>query len=128
MITVRTPKDKYFNYFECENLYKKCQKDLQDDDFKSVIERTLFYSFYISATNELIGCIYFHKKGKQLFVNAFANRKHHLLNLECFKESLKWFNCNIYAVGLHKTSRLCLFKCGFERIRNNIFRKVKNGR
>lgn len=121
MITVRTLKDKFFDYKKVEKLYISCQNDLQDDDFKEVIERTLFYSFYITATNELIGCIYFHKKGKRLFVNAFARRKHHLLNLECFKESLKWFDCNIYAVGLHKTSRLCLLKSGFKRIKNNLF-------
>ena len=71
MITVRTPKDKFFDYKKVEKLYISCRNDLQDDDFKEVIKRTLFYSFYISANNELIICIYFHKKGRRLFVNKF---------------------------------------------------------
>ncbi len=121
MIVVRTPLDDLFNYTECEELYNQCKNEIQDDDFKDVIKRTFFYSFYEWNTGELIGCIYYFYKGKKLFVNAYASRGHHLLNLECFKKSLEWFKCNIYAEGLHRTSRLCLLKCGFKRIKGNLF-------
>lgn len=121
MIVVRTPKDKLFNYTEVEELYNKYKQELNDGDFSEVIKSTLFYAFYIWKTVELIGCIYFYKKDNKLFLNAFAARGHHELNLECLKESLKWFECDIYAEGLHKTSRLCLLKCGFKRVKNNLF-------
>ena len=116
MIVVRTPKDKLFNYTEVEELYNECKNDLEDGDFSEVIKSTLFYSFYIWKTVELIGCVYFYCRGRKLYVNAFAKRGH-----QCFKESLKWFKRNIYADGLHKTSRLCLLKCGFKRVKNNLF-------
>ena len=121
MITVRTPKHELFNYAECEELYNSCKADLQGDDFDKVIKNTLFYSFYIWQTGELIGCIYYYKKNGKMYVNAFAKRGHHLLNLECLKESLTWFKCNIYAEALHKTSRLCVLKCGFKRKKGNLF-------
>ncbi len=110
-----------FNYTECEELYNQCKNEIQDDDFKDVIKRTFFYSFHIWPTGEVLGCIYYFYKGKKLYVNAFASRHHHLLNLECFKKSLEWFKCNIYAEGLHRTSRLCLLKCGFKRVKGNLF-------
>lgn len=131
MIDVRTPDNELFNYTEAEELYNQCRADLKDDEFEKVIKRTQFYAFYIKKTAELIGCIYFFEKNRRLYVNAFANRGHHALNLECFKESLKWFKRNIYAIGLYKTSRLCLLKCGFTRIKDNLFvlkRSNKNGR
>ena len=114
MIKVISSKSIIFNYAECEELYNTCKDKINDDDFEDVIKRTLFFSFYIASTNVLIGCIYYYLKGRKLFVNAFANRKHHLINLECFKESLKWFKRNIYATSNQKTAIYCLLKCGFK--------------
>lgn len=121
LITVRTPIHPLFNYKEVEELYNQCQQDLDDDDFKDVVKRTAFYSYYIWETGELIGCIYFYHNDGNLYLNAFAHRGHHLLNLDCLKESLTYFDCDIYARGLHKTSRLCLLRCGFERVKDNLF-------
>lgn len=126
MIYVRTPQDVLFNYAECEELYNACKDKIQDGDFKDIVKNTFFYAFYITATNELIGCIYYFLKGRKLMVNAFASRKHHELNLECFKESLKWFKRNIYADAIQATSRLCLLRCGFERVKGNLFRYRRN--
>ena len=121
MIVVRTPQDDLFNYTEVEELYNSCKKELNDGEFKEVVKSNLFYAFYIWQTGELIGCIYFYHRGKKLYVNAFSNRGHHELNLECFRKSLTWFDCDIYADGLHKTSRLCLLKSGFKRVKDNLF-------
>lgn len=121
MITVRTPEDKLFNYTECAELYDECKDKLRDDDFENVVKKSLFYAFYITSTNELIGCIYYYKRNGKTFVNAFANRNHHDINLECFKESLKWFDEDIYAEATEKTSRLCVLRCGFKRIKDNLF-------
>lgn len=122
MIVVRIPTDELFNYTECEELYNKYKEELEDDDFDTVIKKSFFYSFYIWSNNEHIGCIYYYYDNEgRLFVNAFANRHHHQINLECFKKSLEWFDCDIYANGLHKTSRLCLRKCGFENVKDNLF-------
>lgn len=121
MIAVYTPEDKLFNYAEVEEMYNENKEQIGDDDFEDVIKRTKFYAFYILQTRELIGCIYFFKKGRRTFVNAFAGRKHHLLNLECFKESLSWLNCNIYADTKNKCSRLCVLKCGFKKVKDNIY-------
>lgn len=120
MLRVITPKDMTFNYTECEELYNEYKELIGDDDFKDVINRTRFYAFYISKTMELIGCIYYYEIGRKLFVNAFANRHHHELNLECLKESMRWFKRNIYAKTNHKTAILCLLKCGFKK-ENNLY-------
>lgn len=114
MIKVINSKSIIFNYAECEELYNSCKDKINDDDFEDIIKRTLFFSFYIASTNELIGCIYFYTIGRKLFVNAFANRHHHLINLECLKESLKWFKRNVYAKSKEKTAIYCLRKCGFQ--------------
>lgn len=121
MITVYTPEDKLFNYAEVEELYNSCKNDIEDGDFSDVIKRTRFYAFYIMQTRELLGCIYFFKKGRRLFVNAFAGRKHHLLNLECLKEALSWFKCNVYAYAQNKMSKLCVLRCGFKKLKDNLY-------
>ena len=58
----------------------------------------------------------FEDENKKLFLNGFANRKMHLMNLECLKMSLNWFDCDIYATAQNKMSELCLKKCGFVEI------------
>lgn len=121
MINVRIPQDQLFNYAECEELYNLHRKELKDNEFDEVINNSMFYAFHIALTGELIGCIYYYKKGKRTYVNAFANRGHHRLNLECFKKSLEWFTTNIYAEATEKTSRMCVLRCGFERIKDNLF-------
>ena len=115
MIRVVTPKDMTFNYAECEDLYNLCKDQIQDGDFDEVINRTRFYAFYINRTQELLGCIYYYEIGRKLFVNGFANRHHHLINMECLKESMRWFKRNIYAKANNRMSAICLIRCGFKK-------------
>lgn len=115
LISYFTPRSATFNYLECKELYDKYKDLIGDDDFEDVIKRTDFYAFYIDKTMELIGCIYYYIIDNKLFVNAFANRGHHELNLKCFKESLDWYNRDIYARTKHKTASLCLLRCGFKK-------------
>ena len=123
MIVVRTPKDKLFNYAECEELYNRNKGKLESDNstFREVLKRTLFYSFYDICSGELIGCLYYYKKANKLYVSAFAERGHHKLNLECFKETFNWWTGNIYAYCKEKTAIMCLYRCGFKKISKNMY-------
>ena len=118
MIKVFIPYDKKFWKFkdECKKLYESVQDQICDtNSFEFIIENTFFYLFVFDE--KLIGAIYFFEdENKKLFLNGFANRKMHLLNLECLKMSLNWFNCDIYATAQNKMSELCLRKCGFIEI------------
>ena len=79
-----------------------------------------------SSTKEFqgrhIGCIYYYQKDGRLFVNAFANRHTHETNIKCLKMSFDWFNCDIYAQTKHKTAIFCLYKCGFKKINDDIYK------
>lgn len=118
MIKVFIPYDKKFWKFkdECKKLYESVQDQICDtNSFEFIIENTFFYLFVFDK--KLVGAIYFFEdENKKLFLNGFANRKMHLLNLECLKMSLYWFNCDIYATAQNKMSELCLRKCGFVEI------------
>ena len=118
MIKVFIPYDKEFWKFkdECKKLYESVQDKICDtNSFEFIIINTFFYLFVFNE--KLIGAIYFFEDNNgKLFLNGFANRKMHLLNLECLKMSLNWFDCDIYATAQNKMSELCLKKCGFVEI------------
>lgn len=121
MYIVKTPLDDTFNYAECEEMFELNKEKLQDDNFDKVIKDTYFYAFHEWKTGKLLGCIYYFMKDNKLFVNGFATRGHHLDNLHALKKTLGWFNCDVYANALHKTSEICVKKCGFEKIKDNLF-------
>lgn len=121
MIKVYIPSDFDFNYKQCKKLYKKYQKQIGDDvDFRDVVKNTFFYSFFDDEKH--IGCIYYYEKDGKLFVNAFANRYTHEINITCLKMTFDWFNCDIYAKTAHKTAIFCLYKCGFKKIGDNLYK------
>jgi len=121
MIIVRIPSHPKFDYKACENLYYQHQKDLgTNETFEEVLKNSDFYSFY--RDEKLIGCIYFYMIGKRLLVSVFANRGHHELNLACFKESLKWYTGDIYAKVLHRTSSIGAMRCGFKKLKGNLYK------
>ncbi len=124
MIRVLIPKDKNFNFKQCKKLYKEHKKLIGDNQkFRDIVENTYFYSFF--DDNKHLGCIYYYLKNNKLFVNAFAYRHTHELNLECLKKTFDWFNCDIYAQTTHKTAILCLYKCGFRKVKDNLYIKEK---
>ena len=115
------PTDKEFDYGKVKKIYKKYKKQLEEPrKFKDIVKNSFFYTFY--KENKFIICIYYYEIDGKLFVNAFSNRKTHLDNMVCFKESLKWFNCDIYARSVLKTSIFCLLKAGFKRIDKENFK------
>lgn len=121
MIKVYIPRDKNFNYKQCKKLFKKNRKLLCDNrDFREIVNTTFFYSFFDDEKH--LGCIYYYYENDKLFVNVVAYRHTHLINIECFKLSLTWFNCDIYANCLHRTSAIGALKCGFKRIKDNLFK------
>ena len=120
MIKVFIPFDKEFNYKECKEMYKKYQRLIGDDqEFRDIVRNTFFYSFF--DDDKHIGCIYYYLKEGKLFVNAFAHRHTHITNITCLKKTFEWFKGNIYAETRHKTAIFCLYKCGFKKLRNNIY-------
>lgn len=121
MIQILIPSDKDFNYQECKKLFEDNQNLLEDFyNFDTVIKNTFFYSFRKDGKH--LGCIYFYEIYNNLYVNAVAYRKTHLLNLECFKKSLTWWNCDIYARTHHKTAIYGILKCGFKKIGDNLYK------
>ena len=117
---VLIPTDKNFNYYKCKKLYEDNQHLIEDyEKFDDVIKNTFFYSFIVKGRH--IGCIYYYEQDIKLFVNVVAYRKTHLINLECFKESLTWWNCDIYARTHHKTAIYGILKCGFKKIGENLY-------
>ena len=123
MIRVLIPSDFEFLFYEseCKALYESVQESIGDSNsFEFIVKNTLFYLFV--NDNKLIGAIYyFLDEDEKLFLNGFANRKMHLLNLECLKMSLGWFKGEIYAQAQNKMSALCLRKCGFEEVEKGIY-------
>lgn len=119
--SVFIPSDYEFNYKELKKLYKKYRKQLEDErEFREVVQTTFIYSFF--KDNKFILCVYYYYEDGKLYVNAFSKRHNHLENMICFKESLNWFNCNIYARSKLKTSILCLLRAGFKKIDNNLYK------
>ena len=118
MIRVLIPKDEEFWEYkdECKRLYEKVQEWICDtNSFEFIVKNTFFYLFL--NNKKMIGAIYyFVDENNKLYLNGFAKRKMHLLNIECLKMSLKWFKGDIHAVAQNRMSRLCLSKCGFEWI------------
>lgn len=101
---------------ECKNLYESLQSKIEDENsFEFICSNTFFFLF--ENNGKLIGAIYYFKKDDgNLYLNGFANRKMHLLCLECLKMSLDWFKGSIYAEAKSRASALCLLKCGFKRV------------
>ena len=56
------PKDKGFDYKQCENLYKEIEKYMNNDcRFSDIVKSTHFYSFY-DDENNFVGCVYVSKE------------------------------------------------------------------
>lgn len=92
----------------------------ENQEFRDIVKSTFFYSFFDDEKH--LGCIYFFWKNNRLYMNGLSYRKTHLQNLECLKQSLDWFNCDIYAQTMHKTAILCLFRCGFKKISEDLYK------
>lgn len=112
---VLIPSNPNFNYEQCKKLFEDNQDLIEDyEKFDDVIKNTFFYSFFVNGRH--IGCLYYYEIDNKLYVNVVAYRKTHLINLECFKTSLTWWKCDIYARTHHKTAIYGILKCGFKRI------------
>ena len=111
---VLIPLDKEFNKYKkkCRELFYKVQDKIGDfNKFETVYRNTFFYLFV--DKNKIICAIYYYLKDDKLFVNAFAPRKVFDKSLECFKKSLSWFNCDIYAEARNRASAISLLRSGF---------------
>ena len=122
MIEVLIPPNPEFQKYEAQikELYEKTQNRICDPNpFSFIKENTLFYLFLIDGT--VIGAIYYFMDDGKLFLNGFAYPKHHTLNLKCLYLSLNWFSQPVYAEAQNRASALCLLRCGFKRVKDNLF-------
>lgn len=122
MLRVLIPNDTEFGMYESKlkKLYEDSQEQICDSNsFEFIRDNTLFYMFL--NDNDLVGAIYFFRDEDKLFLNGFAFRKHHFINLSCLRLSLSWFKPDIYAEAQNRASALCLIKCGFKRVEGNLF-------
>lgn len=118
---VLIPSNPNFNYLQCKKLYEDNQHLIEDyEKFDDVITNTFFYSFFVNGRH--IGCIYYYEIDNKLYVNAVAYRKTHLINIECFKKSLSWWNCDVYARTHHKTAIYTILKCGFKKVKAGLYK------
>lgn len=118
---VLIPSNPNFNYHQCKKLFEDNQDLIEDyEKFDDVIKNTFFYSFLVNGKH--IGCIYYYEIDNKLYVNVVAYRGTHQINLECFKTSLTWWNCDIYARTHHKTAIYGILKCGFKKIGENLYK------
>lgn len=129
MFQVLIPNDPAFCIYESriKNLYEKSQDKICDtNSFDFIKNNTLFYLFVVDY--KPIGAIYYFMEQGKLFLNGFAIRKNLKNNLFCLLLSTSWFSSDIYAEAQNKASAFCLLKCGFKRVKDNLFclRKNKN--
>ena len=122
MIEVLIPLNPEFRKYEAQvkELYEKNQEKICDpNSFDFVKNNTLFYIFIQNGA--LIGAIYYFMENNKLFLNGFSFPKNHIANLECLQLSTTWFNPPIYAEAQNRASALCLLRCGFKRVKDNLF-------
>lgn len=122
MIQVLIPQNPDFKKYEKEikALYEDNQSKICDDNsFNFIKNNTLFYLFI--SDRKVLGAIYYFVHKKKLFLNGFAKRKSLAKNLFCLLWSTTWFTTDIYAEAQNKASTFCLLRCGFKRIKNNLF-------
>lgn len=118
---ILTQQDPLFDHNRVKEMYDKHFGDLNENcTFEEALKHSHFYSFYVDK--KLIGCIYFYLVEGKLFVNAFAGRKTHNLNIECFKKSISFYDCDINARTNKKMAIYCILKCGFEKIDDNLYK------
>lgn len=127
MIRVLIPTNEEFCKYEAElrKLYEENQEKICDtNSFDFIRDNTLFYMFL--NDDDLIGAIYYFMDNGKLFFNGFAFRKKGLLTRECLRNSLSWYNCDVYAEAQNRASAFSLLRCGFERVEGKLFVYKRN--
>ena len=122
MIEVLIPQNLEFKKYEKEiqKLYEENQDKISDtNSFEFIRDNTLFYLFL--SDKKVLGAIYYFVENGKLFLNGFAKRKSLSKNLYCLLWSTTWFDTDIYAEAQNRASAFCLLKCGFKRVKNNLF-------
>lgn len=122
MIEVLIPVNLDYQKYDAQvkELYEKQQEKICDtNSYEYIRDNTLFYIFILNGV--FIGAIYYFVENGKLFLNGFAVPKNHKINLFCLSLSTTWFSCSIYAEAQNRASALCLLKCGFKRLKDNLF-------
>ena len=101
-------------------MYESNQDKISDtNSFEFIRDYTLFYLFLFDK--KVLGVIYYFVEDGKLFLNGFAKRKSFFKNLYCLLWSTTWFTVDIYAEAQNRASAFCLLKCGFKRVKDNLF-------
>ncbi len=117
---VKIPLDKDFEFERCKKMYRYYNARVNDDStFEEVLSQTFFYAFY--DNDEITLCVYFYEKNNKLWVNGYGIRNKHFFNKKCFESALGWFNCDIWANTKYKDVAWALLRCGFKKVKENIY-------
>lgn len=120
MMRVEIPSYSSFNFKECKAMYDIYRPLVKDSfSFEEVIRDTFFYAFY--DNDRLSLCVYFYKIDDKLWVSGYGIRKNYLFNYHAFKQSLTWFNCDVWAETYFKPAIYSLIACGFKKYKDGIY-------
>ena len=75
---------------------------------------------------KILGAVYYFIHNEKLFLNGFARRKSIKQKFLCLLWSTTWFKEDIYAEAQNRASAFCLLRCGFKRVKKNLFVLKKN--
>ena len=122
MLEVLIPTNSEYKKYEqqARELYESCQNKICDpNSFDFIQKNTLLYLFL--SDKKFIGLIYYFFDAEKLFLNACSVRKSLEDNLRALKLSTTWFKSDIYAEAQNRASAFCLLRCGFKRVKDNLF-------
>ena len=115
------PTDKDFDYEINKHLFNKANKTLKENlTFDNVLKQFQFFSFYDGE--EYLGFIYFFYKDDKLYVATASVPKRYKQTLECFKQALTYYNCDVYAETNQRHVKLAALKVGFKKVRDNLYK------
>jgi len=121
MIKVIIPLDKDFDYEINKHLFNKANQTLKEKmPFDELIKCYQFFSFYDG--DEYLGFIYFFYKDDKLYVATASVPKRYKKTLECFKQALTYYDCDIYAQTTQRHVKLAALKVGFKKISDNLYK------
>lgn len=113
--------DKDFRYKDCKELFYKSNETLEEAlDFDGLIKK--YQLFQYTHENKLIGCLYYYFEDDKLFVATFANKGFAEEKYKCLKESLTYYDCDIYARTKQRHVAIALLRCGFKKISDNLYK------
>lgn len=115
------PTDKDFDYEINKHLFDKANQTLDEKrSFDDVLRCCQFFSYY--DDDEYLGFIYFFYEDDKLYVATASVPKRYAKTIECFKQALTYYNCDIYAKTVQRHVKIAALRVGFKKINDNLYK------